>query len=227
MVLTMAKLMVVEENESLRDELSTQLRQAGYRVETAAHTVEAIGLMDQGRHDGVVLGINLPGLDELDLLNWIRAREPFMPVLILVEGGAMDVHHAAMQRGADDCLPKPVRISELLSRLASLVSLNHLPNFDPQTPVHASLRVDPLLPRAWISGQPAELTHREWELLGFLVEQTGRVVSHDAVLAACHETALDALEGYVLRLRRKLADSGWAIRNIRGLGYMLEHAAVA
>jgi len=221
----MAKLMVVEENESLRDELSTQLRQAGYRVESAAHTVEAIGLMDHGRHDGVLLGIGLPGLDELDLLDWIRAREPFMPVLILVEGGAMDVRQAALQRGADDCLAKPVSMSELLSRLGSLVTLSHLPTFDPQTPVHASLRVDPLLPRAWISGSPAELTHHEWELLGLLVKQSGKVVPHDAVMAACHETALEALEGYVLRLRRKLADSGWAIRNIRGLGYMLEHAA--
>ena len=225
MVQAMAKLMVVEENESLRDELSTQLRLTGYRVETAAHTVEAIGLMDHGRHDGVVLGIGLPGLDGLDLLDWIRAREPFMPVLILVEGGAMDVRQAALQRGADDCLPKPVQMSELLSRLGSLVTLSHLPVFDPQTPVNASLRVDPLLPRAWISGQPAELTHHEWELLGLLVEQTGRVVTHDAVLAACQDTAFEALEGYMLRLRRKLADSGWAIRNIRGLGYMLEHAA--
>jgi DNA-binding response OmpR family regulator len=83
------------------------------------------------------------------------------------------------------------------------------------------------MPRALIAGKMTDLTQREWQLLGLLIAQAGHVVSREAVMAAWQSgegepLQSNALEVYVHRLRRKLADSGWAIRNIRGLGYLLE-----
>ena len=95
------------------------------------------------------------------------------------------------------------------------------------------LRVDARLPQAWLGEEELELTQREWALLSLLVTQAGRVVSREDVLETWQSdpveaggVASNALEVYIHRLRRKLADSGLNIRNVRGLGYMLEtHSA--
>jgi DNA-binding response OmpR family regulator len=92
----------------------------------------------------------------------------------------------------------------------------------------SGLRLDPHIPMAWLNDQPLELTQREWALLSLLVSQAGQVVSREEVLANwqadTQEPALasNALEVYVHRLRRKLQDSSLSIRNVRGLGYLLE-----
>jgi DNA-binding response OmpR family regulator len=95
-----------------------------------------------------------------------------------------------------------------------------------------TLTLDPALPRAWLGAEPIELTPREWALLDLLVQQRGQVVSREAVLLAWQAQpgepgtggalASNALEVYVHRLRRKLTGSSFGIRNIRGLGYMLD-----
>jgi DNA-binding response OmpR family regulator len=91
--------------------------------------------------------------------------------------------------------------------------------------------VDPVLPRAWLGNEAIELTQREWSLLDLLVRHSGQVVSREDVLAVWQSepgeaggVASNALEVYVHRLRRKLAGSTLNIRNIRGLGYLLESA---
>jgi DNA-binding response OmpR family regulator len=101
----------------------------------------------------------------------------------------------------------------------------------PPPPAHGSLRVDPALPRAWLGNEAIELTQREWSLLVLLVRHSGQVVSREDVLAVWQSApgepggmASNALEVYVHRLRRKLAGSTLNIRNIRGLGYLLESA---
>jgi DNA-binding response OmpR family regulator len=91
------------------------------------------------------------------------------------------------------------------------------------------LRLDPALPVAWLDDELMELTHREWSLLSLLVKHLGQVVSREDVLAVWQSepaegagSGSNALEVYVHRLRRKLQGSGLGIRNVRGLGYMLE-----
>ena len=109
-----------------------------------------------------------------------------------------------------------------------------LPAFGPMTPAPpppapGALRLDPVLPRAWLGSEPIELTQREWSLLDLLVRHSGQVVSREDVLAVWQSdpgeagVTSNALEVYVHRLRRKLAGSTLNIRNIRGLGYLLEH----
>ena len=91
------------------------------------------------------------------------------------------------------------------------------------------LRVDAHVPQAWLGDEALELTQREWALLSLLVTHAGRVVSREDVLESWQSEpgepgalASNALEVYIHRLRRKLVDSGLNIRNVRGLGYMLE-----
>jgi two-component system, OmpR family, response regulator len=226
----MARLLVVEDDELLRDALVAQLALAQHDGVPVPQAQAAMQAFEAGRFDAVVLDLGLPGgMDGLELLDWLRARVPALPVLILTARDGIEDRVMGLKRGADDYLTKPFEMSELLARIGSLLRRSQLPAYAPEPAgaSQASLRVERDIPRAWIAGKATDLTQREWELLGLLIANAGQVVSREAVLAAWQSEdgeplQSNALEVYVHRLRRKLAESGWLIRNIRGLGYMLE-----
>ncbi|MDD2926096.1 response regulator transcription factor [Rhodoferax sp.] len=231
----MSTLLIVEDDELLRDGLSAQLAQAGHTVTAAADGEFALALLETNRFDGVVLDLGLPRISGMELLHWIRKRLPALPVLILTARDCVDDRVQGLNAGADDYLTKPFEMAELQARLGALLRRARLPAFGGSLEVtsHSArrLRVDAKLPQAWLGDEPLELTQREWALLSLLVTHAGRVVSREDVLetwqtepgeGAAAGVASNALEVYIHRLRRKLVDSGLNIRNIRGLGYMLE-----
>jgi DNA-binding response OmpR family regulator len=233
----MAHLLIVEDDELLRDGLSAQLTQAGHRTTTAADGEAALAILATHAFDGAVLDLGLPKVDGLTVLRRLRQRLPALPVLILTARDGIEDRVEGLNAGADDYLTKPFNRDELLARLQSMLRRASLPAFGavppaPPAAAHGSLRVDPALPRAWLGDEAIELTQREWSLLDLLVRHTGQVVSREDVLAVWQSepgetggAASNSLEVYVHRLRRKLAGSTLNIRNIRGLGYLLESAA--
>lgn len=231
----MAHLLIVEDDELLRDGLSAQLTQAGHRTTTAEDGAAALQHLKAGAFDGVVLDLGLPKVDGLSVLRQLRQTMPALPVLILTARDGVEDRVEGLNAGADDYLTKPFNRDELLARLQSMLRRASLPAFgsgaaaasEPAGP--NTLRLDPTLPRAWLGDEVIDLTQREWALLDLLVRHSGRVVSREDVLEAwkgepgeAGGVASNALEVYVHRLRRKLAGSTLNIRNIRGLGYMLE-----
>ncbi|MDG5975588.1 two component transcriptional regulator [Hydrogenophaga taeniospiralis CCUG 15921] len=233
----MAHLLIVEDDELLRDALSAQLMQAGHRITTAQDGNAALQVLQSTAFEGVVLDLGLPHVDGLTVLRRLRERLPALPVLILTARDGIEDRVEGLNAGADDYLTKPFNRDELLARLQSMLRRASLPAFGPPSPAPVSesgvgnLRIDPLLPRAWLGSEAIDLTQREWVLLDLLVRHSGRVVSREDVLAAWQSepneaggVASNALEVYVHRLRRKLANAPLIIRNIRGLGYMLEAA---
>lgn len=229
----MSSLLIIEDDELLRDGLSAQLRQLGHAVVTAADGELAQRLLESDRFDGVVLDLGLPKISGMDVLRWIRKRLPALPVLILTARDDVDDRVQGLNAGADDYLTKPFDMAELQARLAALLRRAALPAFGGSLEVASQstrrLRVDASLPQAWLGDEPLELTQREWALLSLLVTHAGRVVSREDVLETWQaepgdslSAASNALEVYIHRLRRKLVDSGLNIRNVRGLGYMLE-----
>ena len=238
----MAHLLLVEDDELLRDGLCAQLTHAGHSVHAASDGAQAQDLIACTRLDGVVLDLGLPpvqgvAMDGLVVLRWIRQRLPHLPVLILTARDDIDDRVAGLNAGADDYLTKPFDMAELLARLAAMLRRSRMPAFDGtlpgDTPSAHRLRLDPQLPMGWLGDDAMELTLREWSLLGLLLRQLGQVVGREDVLAVWQTQAPEgvaggagagsnALEVYVHRLRRKLHGSGLNIRNVRGLGYMLE-----
>lgn len=231
----MAHLLIVEDDELLRDGLSAQLTQAGHRIDTASDGEQALAMLDREAFDGVVLDLGLPRIDGLTVLRRLRTRLPALPVLILTARDDVEDRVEGLNAGADDYLTKPFNRDELLARLQSMLRRASLPAFgasraaEPAPASAGVLRLDPVLPRAWLGEEMIELTQREWSLLGLLVRNSGRVVSREDVLQAWQAdpgeaggVTSNALEVYVHRLRRKLAGAPLNIRNIRGLGYMLE-----
>lgn len=232
----MAHLLIVEDDELLRDGLSAQLMQAGHRIDSAADGEQALERLQNDAYEGVVLDLGLPKVDGLTVLRRLRLRLPALPVLILTARDGIEDRVEGLNAGADDYLTKPFNRDELLARLQSMLRRASLPAFDPAAalpaPADGSLRVDPVLPRAWLGNEAIELTQREWSLLDLLVRHSGQVVSREDVLAVWQSApgepgavASNALEVYVHRLRRKLAGTRLNIRNIRGLGYLLESAS--
>lgn len=236
----MANLLIIEDDELLRDGLSAQLSLAGHSVTVAADGEAAQTLLESNRFDGVVLDLGLPRISGMDLLHWLRKRLPALPVLILTARDGTEDRVQGLNAGADDYLTKPFDMAELQARLAALLRRARLPAFGGSLEVASAgtrrLRVDATLPQAWLGDEALELTQREWALLSLLVTQAGRVVSREDVLeiwqtessepgSATPGLASNALEVYIHRLRRKLTDSGLNIRNVRGLGYMLETTA--
>jgi len=233
----MSSLLIIEDDELLRDGLCAQLAQAGHSVTAAADGEAAQALLETQRFDGVVLDLGLPKISGMDVLRWVRKRLPALPVLILTARDGLDDRVQGLNAGADDYLTKPFNHDELLARLQALLRRASLPAFGPAPAAGAgghshALRLDPTVPRAWLGDEVIDLTQREWALLDLLVRHSGQVVSREDVLAAWQAepgeagaVASNALEVYVHRLRRKLAGSTLNIRNIRGLGYMLETAS--
>jgi DNA-binding response OmpR family regulator len=233
----MSSLLIIEDDELLRDGLSAQFTQAGHSVVAAADGEAAQVLLALHRFDGVVLDLGLPKISGMELLRWVRKRLPALPVLILTAREGVDDRVQGLNAGADDYLTKPFSMAELQARMGALLRRARLPAFGGSLELAASptarpLRVDAKLPQAWLGDEALELTQREWALLSLLVSQAGRVVSREDVLETWQgepgepgALASNALEVYIHRLRRKLVDSGLNIRNVRGLGYMLETGA--
>lgn len=229
----MAHLLIVEDNELVRDALQAQLGQAGYTVTTANDGLQAQSILQTQRFDAVVLDLGLPGVDGLEVLRWVRQRLAALPVLILTARDELNDRVLGLNDGADDYMTKPFDLAELQARLQAMLRRARLPAFNGnlhvRTPNAANLRLDPDKPLAWLDDKTLDVTHREWSLLRLLVDNLGQVVSRDDVLGVWQTVPMEggtnnsnALEVYIHRLRRKLHDSGFNIRNVRGLGYLLE-----
>jgi two-component system OmpR family response regulator len=229
----MTSLLIVEDDELLRDALSAQLTLAGHNVTTAADGAQAQVQLEATRFDGVILDLGLPKVSGMEVLHWLRRRLPALPVLILTARDGVEDRVQGLNAGADDYLTKPFNMAELQARLAAMLRRARLPAFGGSLELAASanqrLRIHATQPQAWLDDEPLELTQREWALLSLLVSHAGQVVSREDVLSVWQSEPGDgassnALEVYVHRLRRKLVDSGLNIRNVRGLGYLLESA---
>lgn len=229
----MSSLLIVEDDELLCDALSAQLAQAGHTVTPAADGAIAQALLETHRFDGVLLDLGLPKVSGMEVLHWIRLRLPALPVLVLTARDGVDDRVQGLNAGADDYLIKPFSMAELQARLGAMLRRARLPAFGGSLELVADstrrLRVDATLHQAWLDDEAMELTQREWALLSLLVTNAGQVVSREDVQEVWQSVPGDvvgagsnALEVYIHRLRRKLGDSGLNIRNVRGLGYMLE-----
>ena len=225
----MAHLLIAEDDELLRDGLRTIFTQAGHEVSTCVDGDQAWAAVQTEAFDAVVLDLGLPYLDGFQVLARLRQRWPTLPVLILTARDGVEDRVTGLNAGADDYLTKPFNLNELLARVQAMLRRANLPAHANTSTAANTLRIDTDMPRAWWGEQAIDLTQREWELLRLLWTHVGQVVSREAVLAAWQTPdgdntplASNALEVYVHRLRRKLGDAPLNIRNVRGLGYLLE-----
>ncbi|MFB6449455.1 response regulator transcription factor [Bradyrhizobium tunisiense] len=219
------RLLLVEDDRRIAADVERALRAAGYVVETVRNGQEAWFRGDTEDYGAIVLDLGLPGMDGLAVLKRWRANGRSMPVLILTARGSWAERVDGIDAGADDYLPKPFRMEELLARLRSIVrrSAGHA---SPRI-VAGDVELDERQMRVTLRGVPVALSPLEYRLIAFLLHHRGRVVSQqeldENVYGHGEDHESNALEVLVGRVRRKLGAD--LIETRRGFGYLVPETA--
>ncbi|HVR51880.1 MAG TPA: response regulator transcription factor [Pseudorhodoferax sp.] len=225
------RILVVEDDEVLREAVAQGLKQSGHRVDQACTMCEADHLWRVQPYDAVLLDLRLPRHGDpdspigsgLSVMRAARYRGDRTPVLVLT--GSADTAHKieGLDAGADDYLGKPFDMAEVEARLRALVRRSV--GQENETAL-AGLSLDRRTMQASVNGVPVELPKRELEVLFELMSPPGHVMSKRILSDKLSnlETALsaNALEAFISKLRKRLAGSGVALRSLRGIGYVAE-----
>jgi len=214
--------LAVEDDPRIARDLAAALTAAGFRVESAEDGETAWFLGDTEDYDLIVLGLGLPRMDGLTALKRWRANGRETPVLILSARGAWSERVEGIDAGADDYLPKPFRMEELVARARALVRRSAGRGAAVQEV--GGLVVDPTRMSVALNGRPLALSALEYRLIAFLALRPGKVVSPSELLEHLYgdedSREANALEALVARLRRKAGPG--VIGTRRGFGYFLE-----
>jgi two-component system OmpR family response regulator len=215
------RILLVEDEPRIATDVAATLQAAGYVVETVADGEEAWFRGDTEDYDLIVLDLGLPKMDGLAVLKRWRAEGRTMPVLVLTARGAWVERVEGIDAGADDYLPKPFRMEELLARVRALIrrSTGHGGPMIEAGPLTLDIRQM----RVAVDGVPATLSPLEYRLVAYLMHHKGRVVPGPELLEHLYgddgAREANALEAIVARLRKKLGPK--AIETRRGFGYTI------
>ena len=215
------RILLVEDEPTLRAQLRAGLVDAGYAVDEADNGRDAHFLGDTEAFDAVVLDLGLPVLDGLTVLKRWRDGGRAMPVLILTARDNWHDKVAGIDAGADDYLTKPFHMEELLARVRALI--RRASGLASAVLQCGALALDTRSGRVTLAGQPVSLTSHEYKVLDYLMHRPGAVVSRteltEHIYAQDFERDSNTIEVFVGRLRRKLPPE--LIETVRGLGYRL------
>jgi DNA-binding response OmpR family regulator len=219
------RLLIVEDNEELAELLAKGLRTAGYEADVLSTVEDALAVLSTTFYAALILDLGLPDGDGLSLLRELRQRDNPIPVLVLTARGGLHDRVHGLRSGADDYLVKPFALEELIARLEA--QLRRPGQLLGNSLRIANLQFDTQNRQASIDEQPQVLSARETAVLELLMRSKGRVVSkkqvEDHIFGHSGEVASNAIEVYVHRLRKQLADRGAKVQvhTIRGVGYLI------
>src|ERR1700760_3324680 len=219
------RLLIVEDNEELAQLLVKGLQTAGYEADVLSTIEEATSVLLTTFYAALILDLGLPDGDGLALLREIRHRNNPIPVLVLTARGGLHDYVHGLRSGAGDYLVKPFALEELVARLEA--QLRRPGQLLGNSLKIANLQFDTQNRQASIDDQPQVLSARETAVLELLMRSKGRVVSkkqvEDHIFGHSGEVASNAVEVYVHRLRKQLADRGAKVQvhTIRGVGYLI------
>lgn len=219
------RILVVEDDSRIAADITAALSAAGYAAETARDGEQAWFRGDTEDFDLVVLDLGLPRLDGLTVLRRWRTAGRAMPILVLTARGAWAERVEGIDAGADDYLPKPFHMEELIARVRALI--RRAAGHGAAVIEAGVLRLDTRQMRVSKDGSPVELSPLEYRLVSYLAHHRDRVVPPGELIEHLYgdddAREANALEALVARLRRKLGAD--AIETRRGFGYRLVGSA--
>ena len=221
----MSSILVADDDLAIRESLARALGLEGYKVTAVADGLAAIDAVTRDHPDAVVLDVMMPTLDGLGVCRKLRSMGDRTPILVLTARTEVSDRVAGLDAGADDYLPKPFALDELLARLRALLRRT---SYDDEAEIRvADLRIDEAARRAWRGEREMELTKTEFELLRLLARNAGIVLEHhviyDRIWGYDFGPESKALAVYIGYLRRKTEEDGEPrlIQTVRGVGYTL------
>jgi two-component system, OmpR family, response regulator MprA len=222
------RILVVDDERAVRSAVRRALTLEGYTVEEAESGGRALSILQASTPDAVVLDVLMPDLDGIEVCRRLRAADDRIPVLLLTARDAVGDRVAGLDAGADDYLPKPFALEELLARLRALLRRTAV-NGEGGGGVlrFADLTLDPGAHEARMGARHIELTRTEFSLLELFMRNRRQVLTrsliHEEVWGYDFGPSSNSLGVYVGYLRRKLEAEGEPrlIQTIRGVGYVL------
>lgn len=220
-----ASVLVVDDEESISDLVSSALRFAGYSVQVADNGFDALRHAKANRPDLIVLDVNMPGMDGFEVCRRLRRDGVVTPIIYLTARDDIDDKRTGFRAGGDDYLTKPFSIEELGLRIEALLRRSGGVPETGRVSV-ADLVIDEDAHRAWRNETLVDLSPTEFRLLRFLVHNRSRVMSKAQIIDHVWEYDFDGnygiVETYVSYLRKKLDDpDGTLIETVRGVGYVI------
>ena len=216
------RVLIVEDEPNLRQQLQNTLEGAGYAVDTAGDGEEGLFLGETENYDAIVLDLGLPEIDGLTVLDRWRKRGKTTPVLVLTARDSWSDKVAGLDAGADDYVAKPFQTEELIARLRALI--RRASGNASSELIAGDVRLDTRSGKVTLAGDPVKLTAQEYKLLSYLLHHKGKIVSRTELIEHIYDQDFDrdsnTIEVFVTRIRKKLGQD--VITTIRGLGYSLD-----
>ena len=223
------RILIVEDDAAQQVALADRLTREGFDVTQASDGTRGVELAAADDHDLMILDVMLPGKDGFEVAHEVRSRGVLTPILMLTARGEVTDKVVGLNAGADDYLAKPYEFIELMARVAALLRRSERAPMARSEPVtFGDVSVDFRSAEVSRAGSPVQLSAKEIELLRYLVDRRGAVVSRDELLDAVWEyeatPTTRTVDVHVARLRQKLEPEPAAPRfllTVRGLGYKL------
>ncbi len=219
------RILIVEDEKRIQDFLSRGLESAGYAVDVAGDGNAAVEMVHATEYDLIILDLNLPDMDGLQVLEKIRNRKVSPPVLILSARDAVDDRVKGLEFGADDYLVKPFAFVEMLARVRALLRRGQP---TPERLQVGDLVLDCIRRKVTRANENIELAPKEFSILEYLMRNRGRPLSRTMIVEHVWDMDYDGLTNivdvYIRHLRSKIDDRYPAkmIHTVRGIGYMLD-----
>jgi len=218
-------ILVAEDDLPVAKFLSSGLEAEHYDVRVTTNGGDVLRMLEDGPCDLLVLDLNLPGKNGLEVLRDVRSRKPHLPVMILTGDARVEDRVGGLDSGADDYLTKPFAFSELLARVRALMRRSSLP-FEPILRCK-DLELDRVRRAVNRNGRAIELTPKEFSLLEYLMLNMGTSVSRSSIIhqvwKLSSDTMTNVVDVYINYLRKKI-DGGASerlIHTVRGSGYRI------
>ncbi|HSR50422.1 MAG TPA: response regulator transcription factor [Acidobacteriota bacterium] len=226
-------ILVVEDTVPMARAICRRLGQEGFSTARALDGREALALLAEKRPRLMILDWRLPEVDGLEVLRRVRGRDPQLPILMLSALGEEADRVVGLEMGADDYLPKPFGMRELVARVKALLrrgerSPDHHVAHSRRALAYGPLVLDRQSRRCEVAGEDIPLTPTEFDLLDLLLRHPGRAFSRDFLLDTVWGQEVfvtdRAVDNAVLRLRKKLGGMGPAVETVWGIGYRLSES---
>ncbi len=216
------RLLLVEDDEILGDGLVEGLKMEGYAVDWLTNGKLADEALKLNCYELIVLDLNLPDMEGLDILKALRARKDETPVMVLTAKDTVPDRVEGLDSGADDFVIKPFELDEVCARLRALARRNEgrsVPNIE-----YKGIVLDPAAHQVTWNDEKVELSQKEFEILSFLMSNIGKVISRarleESLYSWDSDVESNTVEVHIHHLRKKLDSS--IIRTVRGVGYIID-----